>query len=611
MPTRTKPTKALFALVFCAFSALTAALAQSSGVPQQTFVYVSGMINGQSVVFPGSAFQFQQWLDLFQATRLMVTTPYSLATINVGPECVSGCLMASTPGTVWAPITPMLPNENIVTGPDYVGMGHEVFGHQSIPPSMFITMDAGIREGWAMERNDLVYLTFGKSNPTLFPVGGSMVPTATCASDIDAVDNRRSTVFGGAGIFANGSMFPNIEGNLAPYGGACPFIALANEKMNGGLDAAVNAALPATRQDFAALMDSQIPVVGGVKPSTLLEDYDFGGFAQAPTGTYLGIDCGGGQTKYISMEGFGPSINPFYCRAAIAQFAFDAALQGPFPTKGSGMIQWTMTDADGNVILTQVSTSESGLFVSSQPNGAYGVDGCLLDASGACPSEPDRHDSTVIPFLDHELSPGDVAVIANGPKWGNLASNLALTVTSANASAITVEQYGALYVFRNIPQDADGTFEDISVTDGTYLRTFPASRYAPTLRYFKRRDEPILLGVTQQGSTTPATTAVRGEIVTISGWAFTHNDPQSAAAASFAGCPGSATNDQGRTQVVLTAENGKQYSAFIESCDFTSMDVKIPLRIPLGNLSISVVLNGTASVQTIPVTVTESLRRPR
>jgi hypothetical protein len=41
------------------------------------------------------------------------------------------------------------------------------------------------------------------------------------------------------------------------------------------------------------------------------------------------------------------------------------------------------------------------------------------------------------------------------------------------------------------------------------------------------------------------------------------------------------------------------------------MDVKIPLRIPLGNLSISVVLNGTASVQTIPVTVTESLRRPR
>ena len=218
MPTRTKPTKALFALVFCAFSALTAALAQSSGVPQQTFVYVSGMINGQSVVFPGSAFQFQQWLDLFQATRLMVTTPYSLATINVGPECVSGYLMASTPGNVLPPITPMLPNENIVTGPDYVGMGHEVFGHQSIPPSMFITMDVGIREGWATERNDLVYLTFGKSNPII--CGGRPIPTGT-AADIDGVGNRRTTVIGGAGIFANGSMFPNIEGNLDAYGGAC------------------------------------------------------------------------------------------------------------------------------------------------------------------------------------------------------------------------------------------------------------------------------------------------------------------------------------------------------------------------------------------------------
>ena len=390
-----------------------------------------------------------------------------------------------------------------------------------------------------------------------------------------------------------------------------PFIALANEKMNGGLDAAVNAALPATRQDFAALMDSQIPVVGGVKPSTLLEDYDYGGFAQAPTGTYLGIDCLGGQTKYISMEGRGPSINPFYCEATIAQFAFDVALQGPFPTKGSGMIQWTMTDADGNVILTQVSTSEAGFSVPSQPNGAYKVDGCHLDASETCPSDPNEHDSTVVAFLDHELSPGDVAVIANGPKWGALTTNLALAVTSSNANTITVEQYGALYIFRNIPQNTDGTFQDIEVTDGTYIRTFPASKYAPTLRYFKHRDEPILLGITPQGSTTPATTVARGEILTVTGWAFTHNDPQPNAAASFDGCPGSATNDQGKTQMILTAENGKQYPAFIESCSFASMDVKVPLRIPLGTMTVSVVLNGTASVQTIPITVTESLRRPR
>lgn len=214
-----------------------------------------------------------------------------------------------------------------------------------------------------------------------------------------------------------------------------------------------------------------------------------------------------------------------------------------------------------------------------------------------------------------KLNIGDAAVVVNGPRPDELTLGRESLVTRLSPSAGATELFPNLVIYRGLPQDTTGNFEDLSVSDGTFVRTYTLNPSSPAVRHLLRQSYPILLGLqTDADAAAPTTRVVPGMTYTLTGWGFTQNAPTANAAPSFDGCPGSATNDEGRTQVFLTAaESGKQYPALIKSCSFQSIDIQIPLRIPAEDFTISVVLNGTPSVQTIPVTISNrdrQIRRP-
>src|ERR1700722_13207867 len=100
-----------------------------------------------------------------------------------------------------------------------------------------------------------------------------------------------------------------------------------------------------------------------------------------------------------------------------------------------------------------------------------------------------------------------------------------LTLTSSNANSIKIEQYPGLYIYRNLPQNPDGSFQDITVTDGSQTRTFTPDRLAPMVRTFVRRAEPILTTITNPTNYAVVSGIVPVGLYTLWGSNFTSNDP--------------------------------------------------------------------------------------
>jgi hypothetical protein len=519
-------------------------------------------------------------------------------------------------------MNPWTPNENVIMGVDYMHFGHEFFGHQSVPATIFATLPTYILDPWARIRNEEVYRAFAATNPSLFPIGGPNPPTSNCAMQIDTRGNENPLVFGGAGSpTATGEFVPNYYANLGnDFAGSCAIMMQIANKLGGvkQFDHLINQALPANQQQFDALMDSTGILVDGLPPSTLLA-LDPGRFASSPVGTYLGVRCDGGSTTFSSIEGSTLPINQGGCRATVAQVTIPIWNGGPIPTAvTTGQVKWTLSNASG-ILYTEIDavTDDFWYDPSSYPTAGYKVGACYIAPTASDCSEDTRlSDLKLVAGLNGEtLNIGDAVVVINGPRPDELTLGRESLVTQLSPSAETTEIFPNLVIYRNLPQDSAGNFEDLAVSDGTFIRTFTLNTSSPAVRHLLRQSYPILLGLqTDADAAAPTTRVVPGMTYTLTGWGFTQNAPTANAAPSFDGCPGSATNDEGRTQVFLTAaESGKQYPALIKSCSFQSIDIQIPLRIPAEDFTISVVLNGTPSVQTIPVTISNrdrQIRRP-
>jgi uncharacterized protein (TIGR03437 family) len=602
------------AFLFCALS-LMADAQNPQAVNGQTLVYVDD--------FPASNFQFQTWLNIIQPVRMAVTTPASPlpATINIAPSSI-GCgtsnMYCSTPGTIYAPTTPVADNETW-TDVDYLGFTHEV-GHQSLPPETLNGFDTGFVEGLASGKKGLIYATLHGQNPSLFPANSGQ-PNMTCAPSVDMWNNRKMRTYGGA-TNADGSsnFYGNRDNN---FDSPCALITHLMEKLGGDFrqfDAAVNANIPKTRSDFLAIADSFNVMIDGVKPSTFLQ-YDVTNFAGGKDGAYFGIRSFGGLNgKYQPAAGNVIAFNPTGYNQTLAVF------KNGMPTATNGTFTWSLIDTKGTQLATQTGSiknpiaasfgwnptldpKQTGAWYANYPTGAYKITACLSDQTGTCtnPNDPNMNDSDVFPVANEDLDPGDVAVIANGDRWGDLPQNQVLTLVSPNASSVTIEQYPGLYIFRHIPRTADGGFEDITVTDGVQTRTFTPDRWAPMARTFHRRDEPILNAITRATDYKVTANVTPGALYTLWGWNFTSNDP--AMASSFPiptnGLPGTAMNDQGRTVVTFTTASGAQFNAPILYLGFTQINFAAPneLAMHLGETVTAVVsVNGTPS-ETLNLTV--------
>jgi len=616
-------------IFFCAISAM--AIAQTSvAAPQQTLVPIDGFPTGSWLN------SLQQWLNIIQPTRVQVTTPASpippiieIANTANNGGCGGWC---SGDGVILAPAVPVVPSEigNWADG-GHQGLTHEMM-HQYLPQAVFDTEDVGLHEGLAGGKTDLIYLTLRNGNPTLFPVG-SQQASITEASVVDMFNNRRLVVYGGsANIDGSSNFYANVDNS---YDSPTALLCLAINKMGGDyrtLDAAINAALPKTRDDFLATLEKTSPFIDGVRPSTFMR-YDVTNFTGAPVGAIsFGIrSAGGSDTTYQTIGSLHWPFNPTGYYPAMVQFKITAdgmILPSSVSSPGNTIapaspVAWFIHDAMGNLMASRTSNTKNTMvfaalnsdlswgdsFYVSFPEGAYLVNACITDKVGStnCLPDPAMNDSDVTAMLGgEELSPGDVAVIANGSKWGQLSANIQLTVISP--AGLTIEHYPGLYIFRHLPRNSDGSFQDVTVTDGTYVRTFTPDRLAPTMRYFHRRDEPILQALTLPDLTTTPTAIVPGSPYIISGYGLTQNDPWITVLRSTTeGSGGTPTNDQGRTEVVFSFADGTQYKALMIAVSQT----QITFIAPAGGLAarngdtatITVVLNGTVSMQSMQLPI--------
>jgi uncharacterized protein (TIGR03437 family) len=596
-------------LIFCVLSSFEAgaqttfplSVPPSSPVPQ-ALDYAPG--------FPSANFSpsLQWFLDTFQPVRFQVTEPYEPpSTIQI--QLAIGNLDYSIAGTIFV-VPPAAVTNETLTSPSPLGFVHEVM-HQGLPPVILEKgADFNMVEARASGEASLVYLTLRNENPSLFPATGNQ-PTTTCAPGIDMFNNRKMTVYGGAGGSAGGaSGGPNYYANLNnDFNGSCALLAhFVTSKLGGdyrSFDHALGIALPDSRDDFYALVDGFGVTIDGVKPSTFFRRDPTNYFGN-PNGLYFGISGGGGSDPlYNDLFGDWP-FNPVLYFPVLANVSTVNGEQ--IPSKSDGSFSWEMVNSLGVVVLSKAAKVSDPFAMAfydgsdvyaNLPNGAYLIKACLVNSAGACETDPELSASDVFPILrGEELDPGDVAVIVNGPRWGELTPNRTLTLLSPDPHLVTVESYPNLVIYRHLPQNKDGSYQDITVTDGTLIRTFTPDRYAPTARTFVSIAEPVITAVVRATDFVQTSVVAPGGLYTIFGWVLINNDPVTASKypLSTKGCPGTSTNDQGPTEVTFSLADGTRYLAPILYCGSNQLNVQVPNELPIGKkAAITVSVNGTSS----------------
>lgn len=590
-----------------------------SAQPSQTIVYDNGFPyqNFQFQNFPG--FGFQGLFDAIQPTRLAITEPFQnpwqqdihiTSDVNV---CVA-VAYCSLQNVIFAPPQPIMSGQSIpIMGVDEFAFTHELM-HQGILAGNAL-FDIGTLEGLSSGKRDLLWIMLARQNSAWFASTQGHPPIMNSGPLVDLVNNEKITAFGGA----NNSGIPYFYGNLQNnYYNPSSLYAILMERAGGDyrkIDHALNLALPQSpngnTSDILAAMDSLGITVDGVLPSTFLRR-DVTKFGGAIVGTRLGITSGAAVTaNYQQNFGGGWPFNPMAYDIALAKFTNQSSSIFPAMELGQTVL-WTIYNSYGNVVhsgklvidsqkyqyfnLQDSDTHE--YYYLTDPPGSYKIVACVTDETGNCSTnDPDLNDIDFFPFIGSEqLSPGDIAVMTNGPE-GKLFSDLQLSVISPDPSNLNIERYPGLVIFRNLPQNVDGSFADLTVTDGTYVRTFTPNRFAATPRYFKRRDEPIVTGILDSNSN-QTSMLVAGNAYSILGWNLTANDPTTVLPPSTEGCGGTKTNDQGRTEVVFTDRVGNSYLAPITSCSFGQLTILAPAKLPPhGTVSLKVVVNQAPSLE--------------
>jgi uncharacterized protein (TIGR03437 family) len=131
------------------------------------------------------------------------------------------------------------------------------------------------------------------------------------------------------------------------------------------------------------------------------------------------------------------------------------------------------------------------------------------------------------------------------------------------------------------------------------------------MRYFVKRDEPFPKHWVRSTDFTEIPTVTPEAMYSIFGGYLTHNDPWvvSAFPIPTEGSVGNAQNDQGRTEVVFTLADGttqlKGRMLYVDKGQINLQAAPLKLYDHIGEMvTVSVVLNGTVSIQSFPVKVT-------
>ena len=602
----------------------------------QTLVALPSTVGGTDY-FPASALAFyQQQVDLIEKPRFELTEPASPLppTIGVLLSPVSGAqYFASISGVIIASIP--LAGETIPDCASCEGFTHEMM-HQSLDPVVFNGEDYGLHEGLASGKDQLIYIALYAANPASFKETVPITSTSVAAND--QYNNARPLVFGGANTDGASDFYNNLWND---YEGPHTLILLMIDRLGGNfvkLDDAINRDLPQTRADFLALLDKEFPgvTVDGVTLSTFMQQ-DVTAVADGEPGeSWFGIrSAGGADWVRYSAVGNGEDwpFNPQGYWPVYATWTTNSS-GSVIPVQTDGTVIWGVKDASNRWLVSdQVSplyvidamnlgrnqVLNPGLTGGNQyylnyPEQALTIVACLMDSTtGTCSTDPRLNDLDQFPILNkEELNPGDVAVIDNHGGWGTLSPTCSLTVLKP-AGNVTVESYPGLCIFRNIPQNADGSFEDLTITDPdkVHIRTFTPDPRQPIEHVFRKRLESVP-GWIAESPTGPAIEEITpGRAYTLYGSYLCLGDPfyptaVRRQAAPTEGCVATPANDQGRTIVRFTAPDGNTFDAGITYADMGRVSLVVPrgLEQYLGKtVKLTVIVNGVPSLRSLTFSV--------
>jgi hypothetical protein len=605
-------------------------------VPRQELIPING--------FPAEdAANYQAWFN-YLVVRSWVETPANTGNINLSPPQPGVAWISYSdkgtifepPAVTWAPPFPTI---------NWGGFDHEV-AIQDLPYQTWVLIERV--ESIASAEEDWFRLAVGQANPGLFP---PLPVPVTCAMELNDFANRRNAVFGGAGTFETPAYYDNSVLNDA----ACSTLALFVNKTGLNLIAltsAIKANPPTTDAEFLALLDTLVPEIEGVPPSTWFSKNDPADYGGIPNGMYLGLQEQGFPWFGSSQKTNDSGINPYGFMPVLVQVETTTWGEQVPISVNNHRVCWHITNASGQeVIPPQLGVVNESLGVFLDLKGVGGVwyqqfatGSYLVPVADSpidlttCSTDPRLNVTGTIVLVDADtmksLQPGDLVVAINGPQWGQLPPPGSYQIELFAPSGATLKTWpDDLAIIQNIPKNPDGSFMEVTLkvtfADGTVrIRTFQPDWSQPMKRTIVDKEEPTLLVVTpatmgRGRAGTPVVSAsaapaaiIPGEILSLEGKDFTGNAPWALDTAdAIDGCRGNALNDQGTTRVAFTVTNGsssgKQFLAPMLRCTTTQIDAVVPIGLSAGEtVSIQVILNGTPSFQAITTTV-EGSPRPR
>jgi len=307
----------------------------------------------------------------------------------------------------------------------------------------------------------------------------------------------------------------------------------------------VKLAKPHNKTEYLAIIDRVVGKIDGVLPSTLFNRAP-ASFKDGPDGTFFGIV---------------PIRSPVN-ELELIEVLFFTRQGGKITNNNPGTIRYSVTTISDNVLYsgTGVITPLSYLIVpgnnvtNNLPDDAYKLTACVLKNNGEC--DQDFTDTTYFPHYSKPWRGNKVRVIGN--------SGRPLHVVDAGG-ATDMEVFPNLLVLSN-------AVSDITVSDGVTNRVITPTPIPRTV-FFVDRDQPYLKSVVN-AATFKEGPVVPGSIATLFTWGATQGDPEISQTNPL---PINSCN--GRTQVLFTGSDGREFSAPFFYCSQLQLNVQVPTEL--------------------------------
>ena len=314
--------------------------------------------------------------------------------------------------------------------------------------------------------------------------------------------------------------------------------------------------------------------IAGVNISTWL-DRMIASRINGPDGTFFGIMVEGDVERWQGGTTDVP-INP-----NIFHVFYFERVGGKKQIK-SGVLNWTITNPQGNVVHSQTSfidpiNNPASQFIKlpswnfpgtlpTWPEGGYKIRACI---DGVCRT------AFYGVLKDLNWMYGGIIVFANGPEFDQFASTNQIVPDGSNIQVLP-----GLVWFKN-------TSTPRKITAFGETREFPNHRYLTPVYYLTRHDQPALDGVVD-GASFSDTNLARNSFLSLFGYAFCQGDPEPATSLPLLN---SACNN--RMKVWFTDSAGRKVSGPIHYASGRQINVLVPQDLTLGIANVQVELGQT------------------